>query len=196
VIRQALEGQHAASVKIIAVRADSPSIFLLDEVHNLTELIDDNIRIAKTLVQIGKVSLLGVEGCAGDKISIQDLMHLSSDGRCFAERPRMISAMLNEKYVEIVGVDSRELCSEINKDCEQGIWTEATHPKQEIRSAYMARTFVQKIRARRNIQAALLNAGKRHNDDIEAIVRAEKPNDVGANGISFIRVRSRLFPQL
>lgn len=193
-IRQALENQHGASVKPIILRVESPTIYIFDEVHNLTDLIDDNIRIAKTLVQIGEVSLLGVEGCEGDKIAMRDLMHLSDDGRCFAERPRMISAMLNEKQVEIVGVDSKELSNQIKNECRAMQLEASAHPKQETRSAHMIRTLVEKLHSRSGARAAILNAGVRHNDDIERILRATRAQEISAESASFIRIRSRFYP--
>jgi hypothetical protein len=86
------------------------------------------------------------------------------------------------------------MSGEINNDYAAGRWTEATHPKQELRSAYMVRTLIEKLRSRRKVRAAILNDGARHNDDIEQIVRGTKPHQIGAEGSSFVRIRSALFP--
>src|SRR5882672_3527700 len=93
-IRQALEPQHGALVTPIAMRSGSKAIFLLDEIHNRPELIDNNIRMAHTLIQLAGKTVVGVEGCAGDKITLQDLMCPSEDGRCFGGRTRFALAML------------------------------------------------------------------------------------------------------
>lgn len=193
-IRQALESQHGASVTPIVVRGDSKAVFLLDEIHNHPNLIDDNIRMAKTLIQLVGKTVVGVEGCAGDKITLGDLMCPSESGRCFGGRPRFALAMLKENQVEIVGADSRELCQEIEEDCQQNKSTAAQHPKQELRSAHMAQTLIEKLLSRCDCRAAVLSAGARHNDDIEQIVRGAKPLNIGAEAASFARIRSALFP--
>jgi hypothetical protein len=194
-LEEVLKAGHQASATGIALQVDSPTIFLVDEYHASNSLIDDNIAIAKTLISIAGVTLLGVEGCSGDRITLQDLKNPFLD-RCFGGRHRLTAAILSNQGVEVVGVDSRNLCKQINEDCQQGKWTASTHPSEERRSAYMATKLIEAIRERGNVQAAILNGGARHNDDITAIVRGEKRHDIGADGISFVRIRSKLFPTI
>jgi hypothetical protein len=194
-LEELLSTDHRATATGIALLVDSPTIFLIDEHHSSDSLIDDNIAIARTLIRIAGVTLVGVEGCAGGRITLQDLK-TPFLGRCFGGRHRLTAAILGISGLEVVGVDSPELCKQINEDCQQRKWTPATHPGEELRSAHMATKLIQTIRERGNIQAAILNSGARHNDDMEAIVRGVKNYDVGADGVSFIRVRSRLFPTL
>jgi hypothetical protein len=188
-----LKVDHRATATGIALQVDSPTVFLIDEHHSSDSLIDDNIAIARTLIRIANVTLVGVEGCAGGRITLQDLKNPFL-GRCFGGRHRLTAAILGSSGLEVVGVDSPELCNQISEDCQQGKWIPSTHPSEELRSAHMATRLIQTIRERGNIQAALLNGGARHNDDIEAIIRGVKSHDIGADGVSFVRIRSRLFP--
>lgn len=192
-IRLALESQHDASLAPIVMRSDSMPVFLLDEVLNHTNLNDDNFRIAKTLIPLVGRTLIGVECCAGDKIKLEDLMCPSDDGRCFGGRPRFALAMLKDQQVEIISVDSRELCQEIAKDCQQNNSTEAQHPKQESRSAYMAQMLIRNLLCCCDVRTVIMNSGSRCNKDIKEIVRGAKPQRIGADRASFVRIRSALF---
>ena len=194
-VQRVLEADHQATITGIASQVDSPTVFLIDEFHPSDPLIDDNISIAKTLIRIAGVTLIGVEGCAGDRISIQDLKNPFL-GRCFGGRHRFTVAMLGCSGLEVVGVDSPELCGQIEEDCLQGKWTAGNHPSEVLRSAYMAKTIIEKLRARGGTQAVILNGGARHNDDIQTIVLGANRDQVGADVVSFVRVRSRLFPRL
>jgi len=192
-LEELLKIDHQATAIGIALQVDFPTIFLIDEHHSSGDLIDDNIVIARTLIRIAGVTLAGVEGCAGSRITLQDLKN-PFVGRCFGGRHRLTAAILGSSGLEVVGVDSQELCNQISGDCQQGKWTPDTHPSQELRSVHMVTRLIQTIRERGNVQAAILNGGARHNADIEAIVRGLKRHDIDAEGVSFIRVRSRLFP--
>jgi hypothetical protein len=192
-VQQILAADHQATVTGIALRVDSPTVFLFDEHHPSDALIEDNIAIAKTLIRIAGVTLIGVEGCAGDGISRRDLM-MPIPNRHFGGRHLFTSAMLACPGMEIVGVDSPELSRRIDEDCQQGKWVPENHPAQELRSEHMVKTIIQKLQARSNVKAAILNAGANHNDHIQKIVMDTKRNQIGADTVSFVRVRSRLFP--
>lgn len=191
-IQRILETEHQATVTAIALQVDSPTVYLLEEIHSSDALIDDNIAISKTLVRAAGVTLIGVEGCAGDRISLQDFKNPSL-ARYFGGRPKFALAMLRCSGLEVVGVDSPELCNQIREDCEEGRWNAGNHPAEELRSKHMARIMITTILARVRPQAAILNAGARHIDDINKAVMAE-PDEVGAKVVSFVRVRSRKFP--
>ena len=195
IVQQVLAADHQAIVTGIALQVDSPTVFLFDEYHLFNALIDDNVAIAKTLIQIAGVMLIGVEGCAGDRITVHDIM-VPVFERCFGRGMRFTSAMLACPEMEVVGVDSPELSRRIDEDCQQGKWAPQNHPAQELRSEHMVTTIIQKFQTRGNAKAAILNAGARHNDDIQTIVVGAKRNQVGADIVSFVRVRSRLFPKL
>lgn len=184
---------HQAVVTAIALRPDAPTVFLLDEHHGCGPLIDDNVAIAKTLIRIAAVALIGVEGCEGDEISLGDLMNMHSN-RFFGGRPRFASAMLACPGIEVVGVDSPKLCNEITDDCQQGKGIAKSHPSQMKRSEYMVNTMHQKLKVRPTIKAAIINAGADHNDRIQAIVLGVKDENCGAVSASFVRVRSSQFP--
>lgn len=177
----------------LSLQIDSPTVFLFDEHHPSDALIKDNIAIAKTLIRSAGVTLIGVEGCAGDEISRRDLL-MPIPNRHFGGRHLFTSAMLACPGMEIVGVDSPELSRRIEDDCQQGKWVPENHPAQELRSEHMVKTIIQKLQARGNVKAAILNAGANHNDHIQTIVMESKRNQVGADIVSFVRVRSRLFP--
>ena len=189
-VQQVLTADYQATVTGIALQVDSPTVFLFDEYHLFNALIDDNVAIAKTLIQIAGVTLIGVEGCAGDRITLQDIV----SGGCFSRGTRFPLAMLACPGIEVVGVDSRELSSQIDKECQQGKWTAKDHPFQKLRSEHMVKTIIQQLQAHGNVKAAILNAGADHNDHIQTIVSGAKCNQVGADFVSFVRVRSRLFP--
>jgi hypothetical protein len=194
-VQRVLAADHQAIVTGITLQVDSPTVFLFDEYHLYNALIDDNVAIAKTLIQIAGVTLTGVEGFAGDRITLQDIMVPVSE-RCFSRGIRFTSAMLACLGMEVVGVDSPELSRRIEEDCQQGKWAPENHPAEELRSEHMVKTIIGKLQARGNVKAAILNAGADHNDDIQTIVLDAKRNRVGAGTVSFIRVRSRLFPMI
>jgi hypothetical protein len=194
-VHQILAANHQATVTGIALQVDSPTVFLFDEHHPSDALIEDNIAIARTLIRIGGVTLIGVEGCAGDRISLRDLM-IPISGRHFGGRHLFTSAMLACPGMEVVGVDSPELSSRIEEDCQQGKWAPGNHPAEELRSEHMVKTIIQKLQARGNVKAAILNTGARHNDDVQNIVLSARCSQVGADVVSFVRVRSRLFPMI
>ena len=178
-VQQVLTADHQATVTGIALQVDSPTVFLFDEHHPSDALLEDNIAIAKALIRIAGVTLIGVEGCAGDRISRRDLM-CPIPNRHFGGRHLFTSAMLACPGMEIVGVDSPELCEMIKSDCEQGKSKPGNHPAEELRSEHMVRTIIQKLQARGNVKAAILNAGARHNDDIQTIVVGAKRNQCTA----------------
>jgi hypothetical protein len=194
-VQQALTADHQATVTGIALQVDSPTVFLFDEHHSSDALIEDNIAIAKALIRIAGVTLIGVEGCAGDRISRRDLM-CPIPNRHFGGRHLFTSAMLACPGIEIVGVDSPELSRRIEDDCQQGIFAPGSHPDEELRSEHMVRTITQKIQARGNVKAAILNTGATHNDDIQNIVLSARCSQVVTDIVSFVRVRSRLFPMI
>ena len=114
--------------------------------------------------------------------------------RHFGGRHRFTSAMLACPAMEVVGVDSPDLSRRIEEDCQQGNCAPGNHPAEELRSEHMVKTIIQKLQARGNVKAAILNAGADHNDDIQTIVLGTNRNQVGADIVSFVRVRSKLFP--
>jgi len=193
-VQQVLTANHQATVTGIALHVDSPTVFLFDEHHPSDALINDNIAIAKELIRIASVTLVGVEGCAGDRILPRDLI-CPNPNKHFGGRHLFTSAMLACPGIEIVGVDSPELCRQIEDDCRQGEFTPGNHPNEKLRSEHIVRTIIQKIQARKNVKAVILNTGARHNDDIQTIVMGEKRSQVGADKVSFVRVRSKLFPK-
>ena len=193
--QQVLTADHQATVTGIALQVDSPTVFLFDEHHPSDALIEDNIAIAKALIRIAGVTLIGVEGCAGDRISRRDLM-CPIPNKHFGGRHLFTSAMLACPGIEIVGVDSPELSRRIEDDCQQGRWTGQNHSLEMARSEHMVKTIIQKIRARENVKAVILNAGADHNGHIQTILLSDKRDELGAGAVSFIRVRSRLFPTL
>ena len=111
-LEELLSTGHRATATGIALQVDSPTIFLIDEHHSSDSLIDDNIAIARTLIRIAGVTLVGVEGCAGSRITLQDLK-TPFLGRCFGGRHRLTAALLGISGLEVVGVDSPELCKQI-----------------------------------------------------------------------------------
>jgi len=194
-VQRVLASDHQATVTGITLQVDSPTVFLFDEHHPSDALIEDNIAIAKALIRIAGVTLIGVEGCAGDRISRRDLM-IPFPNRYFGGRHLFTSAMLACPGMEVVGVDSPELSRQIEEDCQQGKWAPEKHPAEELRSDHMVKTIIQKLQARENVKAAILNAGADHNGHIQKIVLGAKRDEVGAAAVSFVRVRSRLFPHL
>lgn len=185
-VQQVLAAGHQATVTGIALQVDSPTVFLFDEHHPSDALIENNIAIARTLIRIAGITLIGVEGCAGDRISLRDLM-IPIPNRHFGGRHLFTSAMLACPGIEVVGVDSPELSRRIQDDCQQGTFAPGNHPAEELRSEHMVRTIIQKIQARENVRAVILNAGADHNGHIQTILLSAKRDAVGAGAVSFIR---------
>ena len=95
-VQQILTAEHQATVTGISLQVDSPTVFLFDEHHPSDALIEDNIAIAKSLIRIAGVTLIGVEGCAGDGISRRDLMMPIPNRHC-------ASKLIVRPYFLIIG---------------------------------------------------------------------------------------------
>jgi hypothetical protein len=98
----------------------------------------------------------------------------------------------------LIGVDSPELCTQMTEDVDAGRFDPrqiASHPNQEARSRHMMLSLFEELQARPDVNAAILNAGQRHIEDIVSARACNIAEMATANAVSLIRVRSRFFPK-
>jgi hypothetical protein len=177
-------------------------------------LIDDNVAIGRILVREAAVSLVAVEGGVGGHVfdvnrrAYLDTKHPSSltpndlrnpfSPKCISDRRRFALGMVIVAGVSLIGVDSPELCTQMTEDVDAGRFDPrqiASHPNQEARSRHMMLSLFEELQARPDVNAAILNAGQRHIEDIVSARACNIAEMATANAVSLIRVRSRFFPK-
>ena len=211
-LKLVLESQLGAEISAITPTPLSRTVFLMDENHSKPDLIDDNVAIGRTLIREAAVSLVAVEGGVGGRrfdvqarayldskhpstLTAQDLRNPYSP-KCLSDRRRFALAMVDVPGVAVIGVDSPELFNQMLEDVETGRFDPkqiASHANQEARSRHMMLSLVEELHARPDVKAAILNAGRRHIDDIVSAHNSGTTETMGANVISLVRVRSKRF---
>jgi hypothetical protein len=211
-LRLALECELQAEAQIISFSPSLPAIFLLGENHARPDAIDQNIAIGKLLVRNAGVSLVAVEGAIGGRkfnmqsrtylpdrhpatVTAQDVRNPCSP-RFIADRRRFAIAIVGEPGVQVVGVDSPELCNQMIEDVEAGRIDGrqiGAHPNQGARSRHMILALVDELRERPNVRGAILNAGERHKNDIISAQTGNSEAKVD-NIASLVYVRSQPVP--
>jgi hypothetical protein len=184
-LRLALGRELQAEAQVITFTPSLPAIFLMSENHGRPDLIDRNIAIGKLLVRNAGVSLVAVEGAIGGRrfdvnsraylpdrhpsaVTAPDVRNPFSP-RFISDRRRFAIAFVGEPSIQVVGVDSPELCSQMIEDVEAGRIDGrqiGAHPNQETRSRHMMVALLDELRERPNVRSAILNAGERHINDI------------------------------
>ena len=212
-LRLVLESEAGAAISPVTPLSQPRVVFVMEEDHSKPDLIDDNVAIGKILVREAAVSLVAVEGGGGghafdvntrvyldtkhpSSLTPNDLRNPSSP-KCISDRRRFALGMVIVPGVSLIGIDSPELCTQMTDDVEAGRFDPrqiASHPNQEARSRHMILSLVEKLQAKPDITAAILNAGQRHIEDIVSGRVCSITEMATANALSLIRVRSRLFP--
>jgi hypothetical protein len=165
---------HSPTISLVDGSAGSPMVFLLDEYHSNSAVIEENIAIAKQLVSRERVRLIGVE----DRPAKRDFGVQETSDSYFlpmppqARQPRPFErAMLDEGFV-VVGVDSPSLLEKVISD--RAKWSHAPIdeiPAQIERSNHFIRSFFEQFSAQGQSGNGLICCGTAHNLRIMALAR-------------------------
>ena len=173
---------------VIELHSDGmPVLFLIEEHHTTPECIAQNIANLTQLVANADVKLIGVEShVLGD----------AAPGTVCNDHPEVANTFLNQAGVTVVGVESAELCNQIEEDIFDGFWATGanTHPNNYLRSYfYLAGLF--RFRRERGLDGNLaLNAGRAHIDHIEKMVRCGRADELAGQAVAYVRVRATAYP--
>lgn len=187
---------------VIAIRSnDGPTVFLIDELHHDRSIID-NIKIASSLIDKYDVKIIGVEGysslgCsfnksnkdfsfAGDFDSDLTKCECINDCAYFAQT-------MKRKNIKIVGVDSKELCTEMENDAEKGTWPKefnSHHPNNYYRSRFFLKVLFYEYNKLGGNGNMILNCGSDHNSHIFYSIYNNDIDSIINFRASYIRLRS------
>lgn len=172
-------------------------VFLLDENHEVPEVITDNIRTARILVVIDLVNVIGIEDVPAEIDEFQSSTPTQHSYSALPSLPRRSgefeSAMRSDGTL-VVGIDSPGWIENIMEDVSDGTTPEArNHPGQKERSLHFVRALMRERAVRQLAGNSLISCGTDHNTHILAMAR--DPNrPLWWPGWAFIRIRAGAHP--
>lgn len=172
-------------------------VFLLDENHEVPEVITDNIRTGRILVASDLVNVIGIEDVPAEIDEFQ-----SSAPKPFSysalpslpRRPGEFESSMRSDGTVVVGIDSLGWIEKIMDDVSDGTTPEARdHPGQEERSRHFVRALMRERAVRELAGNSLISCGTDHNSHIMAMAR--DPNrPLWWPDWAFIRIRAGAHP--
>lgn len=175
----------------------SPIVFLLDENHEVREVIDDNIRTARTLVASDLVNLIGIENVPAEIDEFQSSAPTPFSNFTLPSLPRRpgeFESAMRSDGILVVGIDSPGWIEKIMDDVIAGTPPDARdHPGQEERSRHFVRALARARAVRELPGNSLISCGTDHNTHILAMARDPKRPHWWPDW-AFIRVRAGAHP--
>ena len=178
---------------------NQPYIFLLDENHDMADVISDNLEIAYELIADYGVGLVGVEDYASRidpyKGDVCHPRHHSTAELPYAHyigtETRFAKGIQNHGAI-VVGVDSEGLKCEIEMTC-KSIDDVSNHPANVLRSENFVMSLFQERQYRGLECNVLINCGADHNQHILDFVKGKRSRPKDWPEGSYINLRSPKF---
>jgi hypothetical protein len=172
---------HKPQFSLVHGPLAAPVLFLLDEDHGSPDTIEQNIDVARALLEQGMVRLVGVEDYYAendlyDGELAQAVSHPPSQlpHAAHAPAPSPFAMRIFNAGWPVVGVDSEGWETEFLMD--PGVGPVGAHPAQRGRSMHFLRSLLAQLAKQSELGNVLLNCGSNHNEHILEAARAtEKP---------------------
>jgi hypothetical protein len=165
-----------------------PVVFLIDEHHTTPECIAQNIQNAQNILSGCPSILVGVESHAA--------LHDPTNSQPVSTCPEFANAMVLAN-ASVIGVEDTTLYDKIIIDIADGKWASenmTNHPNNTARSRSFIRTLATEFQERQLNGGMMLNAGRKHIDDIAVLIEAGTIDELTTQQFSYVRIRPSAYP--
>lgn len=161
-------------------------VFMFDEHHSLPP-INDNIASGDAIIAAVRIGAIGVE-------SHKFPFPVTKASTPINKFPHFAMHFVN-KGLPVFGVEEENVFTDMESDLGVNLWPSAdTHPYNFLRSCYFLSGLTRLRRDNRLTDHIFLNAGKKHIDHIEAVIRGGAIKEFSGEAASYVRINPTSYP--